>query len=123
MKIASRELQNEEFLAIAEFEPSTFRLRSERATTVLRSLISISIGYITLRDFTCAVFVIEIYLVNLARGKCNKIICRLFLTYTICIVLLLDQLRRLLTVKILQNVIQDKLFSYCYIYHVLQLNF
>ena len=43
-----------------------------------------------------------------------------FLSYN-CIVLLFDQLRILLTVKSLQNVIHDKLF--CYIYHVLQVIF
>ena len=47
--------------------------------------------------------------------------CRVVLSYNICIVLLFDQLRLLLTVKSLQNVIHDKLF--CYIYHVLQVIF
>ena len=33
------------------------------------------------------------------RGRCSKTICRVFLSYTICIVLLFDLLRRSLTVK------------------------
>ena len=44
-------------------------------------------------------------------------ICRVFLSYNICIVLLFDQ-RRLLTVKRLQNVIHDKLFCYIYVRRV-----
>ena len=38
------------------------------------------------------------------------VICRAFLSYNICIVLLFDQLRSMLTVKSEQNVIHDKLF-------------
>ena len=32
-------------------------------------------------------------------GRCSKMICRIFLSYHICIVLLFDLLRRLLTVN------------------------
>ena len=44
-------------------------------------------------SFTCAI------LINLpvARGRCSKIICHLFLSYNTCIVLLFDKLRSLLT--------------------------
>ena len=44
-----------------------------------------------------------------------------YFCYNICIVLLFDQLRTLLTVKILQNVIHDKLFYY--IYQVLKIHY
>ena len=36
-----RELQNEKFLPTVGFEPGTFRLRSERATTEPRGLMSV----------------------------------------------------------------------------------
>ena len=63
--------------------------------------------------FTCVI------LKNLpaGHGRYRKIICRVFLSYNYCIVLLFDQLRSLLTVKSLQYTIHDKLFDY--IYHVL----
>ena len=67
--------------------------------------------------FNCAI------LLNLpvAHGWSSKIMCRVFLPYNICIDLLFGQLRSLLTVKSLQNVIHHKIF--CYIYYVLQVNF
>ena len=37
-----RELQNEKFLPTVGSEPGTFHLRSERATTALRGLMSVS---------------------------------------------------------------------------------
>ena len=45
----------------------------------------------TLPGFTCAIF----RNLPIARGICSKLICRLFLSYNICIVLLFDKLRRL----------------------------
>ena len=56
--------------------------------------------------FTCSFF----RNLTIGRGRCSKIICRLFLPCNICIVLLFDELRSLVTVKSLQNVIHDKLF-------------
>ena len=95
--------------------------------------------------FTCANF----RSLPAAHGRCSKIICRVLckiekvprgirgeksskdmassrnlvstMSYTICVVLLFDLFRSLLTVKSLKNVIQDKLF--CYIYHVLQIHY
>ena len=55
-----------------------------------------------------------------ASGRCSKIVCRIVLSY-VCLVLLFDQLKSLLTVKSLQNVIHHKLF--CCIFHVLQIIF
>ena len=83
-------------------EPLTFRFRSECATTELRSLVSLD-GIKVHLFFTCAIFR------NLpaAHGRCSKIICRVFLSYNSCIVLLFDQIRSLLTVTSLQNVIYD----------------
>ena len=56
------------------------------------------------------VLFLEIYLQHF--GRCSKIMSRVFLSYKICIVLLFDQLRSLLIVKSLQNVIHDKLVYY-----------
>ena len=42
-----------------------------------------------------------------AHGRCNRIICRVFLSYNICIFLLFDHLRSLLIVNSLQNVTND----------------
>ena len=50
-----RELQNVKFLPTMGFEPGTFRLLSERATTELRRLMTIELIKVYL-VFTCAVF-------------------------------------------------------------------
>ena len=54
--------------------------------------------------FTCAIF----RNLPVARGRCSKIICRLFLSYNICIALQFVILRSLLNGKRLQNVIHQK---------------
>ena len=97
-----RELQNEKFLPTIGFEPGTFRLRSESTTTELRGLMS--------DEWINVHLVLTVLFLEI---RWSKIICRVFLSYNICI--------GLLFVKSLQNVIHDKLF--CYIYHVLQVNF
>ncbi len=88
-----RELQNEKFLPTVGFDHRTFRLRSERATTELRGLMSVE--WIKFAWFIC-----DFKSLHLARGtfRCSKMICRLFLSYNISIIMLFDQLRRCLTV-------------------------
>ena len=88
------------------FEPGTSRLLSERAITELRRRMSTEWIKVHL-VFTCAIF----RNLPVARVRCSKIICRLFLSSDICIVLLFTKLRSLLTVKSLQNVIHEKLFG------------
>ena len=53
--------------------------------------------------FTCAMF----RNLHVDCSRCSKVICRFFLSYNICTVLLFDQIKEvyLLTVKSLQNVI------------------
>ena len=58
-----RELQNIKFLPTVGFEPGTFRLLSERATTDLRRLMSIE-----LINFTCAIY----RNLPVALGRCCK---------------------------------------------------
>ena len=55
-----------------------------------------------------------------ARVRCSKIICRFFFVIWYLYRFAVYQLRSLLTVKSLQNVIHEKVF--CYIYQVLQVN-
>ena len=76
-----------DLLSTVRFEPGTFRLRSEGATTELRRLISVPWIKVHL-----------LLTVNLpvAHGTCryNKIICRVFLLCNIFIVLLMNQLQK-----------------------------
>ena len=66
-----RELQNVKFLPTVGFEPGTSRLRSERATTELRRLMSTESIKVHL-VFTCAIF----RNLPVRLGRCSKIIFR-----------------------------------------------
>ena len=80
----SENKKNLKVLPTVGFEPGTSRLLSERATTELRRLMSTEWIEVHL-VFTCAIF----RNLPVARVRCSKIICRLFLSSNICIVLLL----------------------------------
>ena len=73
-----RELQIEKFLLTVGFEPGSFRLRSKDATTELRRTDVCRVNRSS-PGFNCSIFR------NLpaAHGRCNKIICRVFLSYNI----------------------------------------
>ena len=91
-----RKLQNEKFLPTVGFELGIFRLRAEQCAKradILRALKSLP-GKCDKFTYLPAV-----------RGGCSLIICRVFLSYNILIGLLLKQLKSLLTVKSLQNII------------------
>ena len=72
------------------FEPEAFRLRSERATTELRGIMS---AVWIKRHLLLHVLFLEIYLQHMV--DVTKIICHVFLSHNIYIVLLLDQLTNL----------------------------
>ena len=111
-----RELQNEKILAHCRIRTTDLKLtKRKRYHWATRTYVCQ--GDKNSPGLSCAIFR------NLpeAHGSCSKLIFRVFLSYNIFIVLLFDQLRSLLTLKSLQNVISYKLF--CYIYHVLLVYF
>ena len=93
------------------FETGTSRLLSERATTELRRLMSTEWIKVHL-VFTCSNF----RNLPVACVRCSKINLSIFVIWYLYR-FAVYQLRSLLTVKSLQNVIHEKLF--CYIYQVL----
>ena len=108
-----RELQNVKFLPTGGH--GTFCLRCERATTELRGLMTAA-WIKKSPGFTCAIF----RNLSVASGRCSKIICRelQFVNSLQSANFLIGQTSK--RYKYMTK-IHDK--SFCYIYHVVQVNF
>ena len=95
------------------FEPGTSRLLSDRTTTELRRLMSTEWIKVHL-VFTCAIF----RNLPVARVRCSKIICRLFLSFVSFCCL---RIKKFADSKEFTKCNSREII--CYIYQVLQVNF